>query len=127
MRVTDGWGSDVPDWPLDEEPPFDPFYDAAPPEHEPAPTSARGARAEPPPRPDIPREVAQTLDPEAALAAAAEVLHTVLGYDAFRGEQEEIIEHVVARRRRPGAHADRRRQVAVLPDPGAGPGRHRAS
>ncbi|KQY22412.1 ATP-dependent DNA helicase RecQ [Cellulomonas sp. Root485] len=43
----------------------------------------------------MPREVAQTLDPEAALAAAAEVLHTVWGYDAFRGEQAEIIDTVV--------------------------------
>nr|WP_235523314.1 DNA helicase RecQ [Cellulomonas sp. Root485] len=93
--MTDGWGSDVPDWPLDEEPPFDPFYDAAPPEHEPSAPPARGARSAPPPRPDIPREVAQTLDPEAALAAAAEVLHTVWGYDAFRGEQAEIIDTVV--------------------------------
>ncbi|WP_456823506.1 DNA helicase RecQ [Cellulomonas sp. P5_E12] len=82
--MTDGWGGDVPDWPLDEEPPFDPFYDAAPPEHEAVPS-----------RPDIPREVAQVLEPEAALAAAAEVLHTVWGYDAFRGEQAEIIDTVV--------------------------------
>ena len=35
------------------------------------------------------------LDPEAALAAAAEVLHSVFGYDAFRGEQAEIIDTVV--------------------------------
>lgn len=89
--MTDGWGGDVPDWPLDEEPPFDPFYDAAPPEHEPA----RRERSAPPPRPDIPREVAQVLEPEAALAAAAEVLHSVWGYDAFRGEQAEIIDTVV--------------------------------
>nr|WP_082573571.1 DNA helicase RecQ [Cellulomonas sp. Root137] len=95
MRVTDGWGGDVPDWPLDEEPPFDPFYDAAPPEHEPAAPPSRGGRAAPPPRPDIPREVAQVLEPEAALAAAAEVLRSVWGYDAFRGEQAEIIDTVV--------------------------------
>ncbi len=89
--MTDGWGGDVPDWPLDEEPPFDPSYDAAPPEHEPA----RGGRSAPPPRPDIPREVAQVLEPEAALAAAAEVLRSVWGYDTFRGEQAEIIDTVV--------------------------------
>jgi ATP-dependent DNA helicase RecQ len=93
--VTDGWGGDVPDWPVDEEPPFDPFYDAAPPEHDPVAAPTRGARPAPPPRPDIPREVAQVLDPEAALAAAAEVLHSVWGYDAFRGEQAEIIDTVV--------------------------------
>ncbi|WP_369817250.1 DNA helicase RecQ [Cellulomonas sp. Root137] len=93
--MTDGWGGDVPDWPLDEEPPFDPFYDAAPPEHEPAAPPSRGGRAAPPPRPDIPREVAQVLEPEAALAAAAEVLRSVWGYDAFRGEQAEIIDTVV--------------------------------
>ncbi len=85
--MTDGWGGDVPDWPLDEEPPFDPSYDAAPPEHDTVPVRAA--------RPDIPREVAQVLDPEAALAAAAEVLRGVWGYDAFRGEQAEIIDTVV--------------------------------
>ncbi len=52
-----------------------------------------------------------------------EVLHRVFGYDSFRTGQQEIIEHVVARRRRARAHADRRRQVAVLPDPGARPAR----
>lgn len=97
--MTDGWGGDVPDWPLDEEPPFDPAYDAAPPEHDDpraaSPGAARRDRPAPPPRPDIPREVAQVLDPEAALAAAAAVLHTVWGYDAFRGEQAEIIDTVV--------------------------------
>ncbi|KQY48151.1 ATP-dependent DNA helicase RecQ [Cellulomonas sp. Root137] len=35
------------------------------------------------------------LEPEAALAAAAEVLRSVWGYDAFRGEQAEIIDTVV--------------------------------
>ena len=77
--MTDGWGSDVPDWPLDEEPPFDPSYDAPPPEHDdPRALSATERRDRsgtpqraPAPRPDIPREVAQTLDPQAALAAAA--------------------------------------------------------
>ncbi len=93
--MTDGWGGDAPDWPLDDEPPFDPFYDAAPPEHEPSAPPVRGARPAPPPRPDIPREVAQVLEPEAALAAAADVLHDVWGYDAFRGEQAEIIDTVV--------------------------------
>ncbi|WP_372438148.1 DNA helicase RecQ [Cellulomonas fengjieae] len=86
-RVTDGWGGDEPDWPLDEEPPFDPTYDAAPPEHQTVPARA--------PRPDLPRDVTRELDPEAALAAAADVLHTVWGYDAFRGEQAEIIDTVV--------------------------------
>ncbi|MBO3102008.1 DNA helicase RecQ [Cellulomonas sp. zg-ZUI168] len=85
--MTDGWGGDEPDWPLDEEPPFDPTYDAAPPEHQTVPARA--------PRPDLPRDVTRELDPEAALAAAADVLHTVWGYDAFRGEQAEIIDTVV--------------------------------
>ncbi|GEK20310.1 DNA helicase RecQ [Cellulomonas xylanilytica] len=101
--MTDGWGGDVPDWPLDEEPPFDPFYDAPPPEQDDPralPAAERRDRSgiprrAPAARPDIPRQVAQTLDPEAALAAAAEVLHSVWGYDAFRGEQAEIIDTVV--------------------------------
>ncbi|MEZ0447104.1 DNA helicase RecQ [Cellulomonas sp. ICMP 17802] len=101
--MTDGWGGDAPDWPLDEEPPFDPFYDAPPPEQDDPralPAAERRDRSgtprrAPAPRPDIPREVAQVLDPEAALAAAAEVLRSVWGYDAFRGEQAEIIDTVV--------------------------------
>ena len=31
MRVTEAWDGGG-DWPLDDEPPFDPFYDAPPPE-----------------------------------------------------------------------------------------------
>ena len=57
--------------------------------------------------------------------APLDVLQRVFGYDAFRGDQQEIIDHVVRRRRRARAHADRRRQVAVLPDPGARPARRR--
>ena len=68
-------------------------------------------------------EVSETTT--ARLDEALQVLRRVFGYDSFRGEQAEIIEHVVGGRRRAGADADRRRQVAVLPDPGAGPSRHR--
>ena len=56
---------------------------------------------------------------------ALRTLHRVFGYEAFRGGQGEIIEHVVGGRRRPGADADRRRQVALLPDPRAGACRRR--
>lgn len=34
--------------------------------------------------------------PDASDSEALATLHRVFGYDAFRGEQEEIIEHVVA-------------------------------
>ena len=46
---------------------------------------------------------------------ALSVLNSVFGLPAFRGAQEEIVRHVTGRRQLPGADADRRRQVAVLP------------
>ena len=44
------------------------------------------------------------------------ILHSVFGYEHFRGPQEEVIGIAHGRRRRAGAHAHRRRQVAVFPD-----------
>ena len=79
------------DEPPFDEPPFDPFYDAAPPEDAPS----RRDRPAPPARPDIPRAVAEVLDPAAAVAAASAVLHDVWGYDDFRGEQAQIVETVI--------------------------------
>ena len=52
------------------------------------------ARASPAPRHPA-RRRAGPLDPRRRVAAAAEVLHDVWGYDAFRGEQAEIVETVV--------------------------------
>ena len=43
----------------------------------------------------------------------------------FRPDQREIVDHLVGRRRRLRAHADRRRQVALLPAPGHRAARHR--
>ena len=51
---------------------------------------------------------------------ASRILSEVFGYPQFRGEQREIIAHLIARRRCAGADAHRRRQVALLSDPGAG-------
>lgn len=104
--MTEAWDGGG-EWPLDDEPPFDPFYDAPPPDLEepyvpgPEPRGAGGSpsprrdRPAPPPRPDIPRAVAQVLSPEEAVAAAATVLHDVWGYDDFRGEQADIVETVI--------------------------------
>ena len=58
-------------------------------------------------------------------ATAGEALHTVFGYDTFRGEQAAIIDQLDRRRRRGRADADRRRQEPLLPDPLAGARRHR--
>ncbi|WP_081681035.1 DNA helicase RecQ [Cellulomonas sp. URHD0024] len=100
--MTDGW-TDGGDWLLDDEPPFDPFYDAPPPDDSSGPDGSRPPgsaapgrdRPAPPPRPDIPRAVAEVLSPDAAVAAAAAVLQDVWGYDDFRGEQAEIVATVI--------------------------------
>ena len=44
------------------------------------------------------------------------ILKEVFGFPAFREPQEAIIDRVMAGGRRPGRHADRERQVALLPD-----------
>ncbi len=56
---------------------------------------------------------------------ALDVLRRVWGYDAFRARPARGRRPRRRRRRRPGPHADRRRQVAVLPGPRAGPRGHR--
>jgi ATP-dependent DNA helicase RecQ len=73
------WSAEIP-WDPDIEAPPDP-YD------------------EPPPLPDD-RELsviaqAPVHATPARYASAAEALHTVFGYDTFRGDQEQIIQHVV--------------------------------
>ena len=55
------------------------------------------------------------------------VLAEVFGFDSFRGEQETIIESVSGWRRRAGADADRRWQVALLPAAGDRRGSARAT
>jgi ATP-dependent DNA helicase RecQ len=84
---TDGWVPDDRDAPpLDEEPPpadyGDPYAGASV-----APTGASVAPAGAPiaPRATPPR-----------FASAGEALKTVFGYDAFRGQQQQIIERVAA-------------------------------
>ena len=88
-------------WPAhDQEPPYDPEYDGAPadPAHEPpfhdgqepsqqpgrSPAGRRAASAEPQP-------ILETVRP-----SPLDVLKRVFGYDTFRGEQDEIINTVVA-------------------------------
>jgi ATP-dependent DNA helicase RecQ len=74
---------DVPfnDVPWDDEPPFDPFYDAPPPPD-------RGDVT--PVRADLPRRAA--IGPH---STAAETLEKVFGYSQFRGQQADIIQTVI--------------------------------
>ncbi|GAA3793546.1 DNA helicase RecQ [Cellulomonas soli] len=94
MRVSDGWDDG---WPLDDEPPFDPEYDAAPPDAADlawvATTSTDvRARTATRPAPSGPRAASEAYAGRTTL----DVLQEVWGYDAFRGEQAEIIDTVVA-------------------------------
>ena len=63
--------------PWDDEPPYDPFYDAPPP-------------------PDRPVYAAPTGVALGSHATPIEALTKVFGYDSFRGEQAAIIDQVVA-------------------------------
>jgi ATP-dependent DNA helicase RecQ len=84
--VTQAWDDE---WPLPEEPPYDP---AEEPPYEPAYSRAAAAAGDPAePRP-VPRPAHSTT----AGRPAVDVLREVWGYDAFRGEQAEIIDTVVA-------------------------------
>ncbi|WNB86661.1 DNA helicase RecQ [Cellulomonas sp. ATA003] len=77
----------------DDEPPYDPEYDSAPPDALDLlpPADAEAARRAPSSR--SPRTPAA--GPGTAATTPLEVLRTVFGYDAFRGEQAEIIDTVV--------------------------------
>ena len=85
-------GTVNPGWTvLDDEPPYDPEYDAVPPDlaaddhppadHHPAPSATRRTPAARP--------------AGAPAATPLDVLRTVFGYDSFRGDQAEIIATVV--------------------------------
>ena len=84
-----------------DEVPWDPNELPPPPDDEWAPpVDVEWASAGAAPRAATPREAAAVVAPRAVRAApprfetAAEALHTVFGYDAFRGEQAEIIAQV---------------------------------
>lgn len=83
-----GPGDWIPYEPPPEEPPYDPYADAPPPEDWGPP---RGGAPSGPPA-DPPRAAARA----SSYATAIEALKTVYGYDAFRGDQEQIVEHVIA-------------------------------
>ena len=107
VQLTDGPGEAF-DWGPPEEPPFDPEYDTAPPDawessagraRQAAPTStfdraretAAGAglpAQRPAPKPSVADDGARP-DP-------VDVLKSVWGYDAFRGDQAEIVDTVVS-------------------------------
>ena len=61
----------------------------------------------------------------ALIEHAQELLRSVYGYKNFRGRQEEVLAAALAGQGRAGAHAYRRRQVAVLPIAGHDPARRR--
>jgi ATP-dependent DNA helicase RecQ len=108
--VTQAWDDE---WPFPDEPPAEPPYDPAeepPYEPEPARRAARSSVASPARTADAPgdaRDAAAHGDPAVARPVArpahdtttgrspADVLREVWGYDAFRGEQAEIIDTVV--------------------------------
>ena len=69
---------DVP-WSLDEEPPYDPYYDA------PLPVDRASTVT-------VPRERKAALGPH---STAVETLDKVFGYSSFRGQQAEIIQTVI--------------------------------
>ncbi len=81
------WNAEIP-WdpdelpPLDDYEPFDPYADAPPPEYA-APSASAAPVAVLPSR------------ATAKFATAAEALHTVFGYDSFRGEQAAIIDQLI--------------------------------
>jgi ATP-dependent DNA helicase RecQ len=97
-RVTQAWDDE---WPLPDEPPYDPAeeppYDPGYPPHETGrgpgtrPTVGTGAAPTPTPAPVPARRHAPAED-----RSPLDVLREVWGYDAFRGEQAEIIDTVVA-------------------------------
>ena len=60
-----------------------------------------------------------------ATPTPVDVLHRVFGFDEFRGQQQAHRRPRRGGRRRARAHADRRRQVALLPDPRARARGHR--
>lgn len=81
------WNAEIP-WdpdelpPLDDYEPFDPYAEAPPPEYA-APSASAAPVAVLPSR------------ATAKFATAAEALHTVFGYDSFRGEQAAIIDQLI--------------------------------
>jgi ATP-dependent DNA helicase RecQ len=84
--VTQAWDDE---WPLPEEPPYDPADEPA---YEPAFSRAAAAAGDP----AEPRPVPRPAHSATSGRPAVEVLREVWGYDAFRGEQAEIIDTVVA-------------------------------
>jgi ATP-dependent DNA helicase RecQ len=88
------WNADIP-WdpeaeppPLDDEPPYDPYYDEGPAASTAAPRAAFPAQPvdSPPPADD-----SSVATPETAV----EALQRVFGYESFRGDQAAIIQNVI--------------------------------
>ena len=77
-------------WPADAEPPYDPAYDDAPPA---APDAEAGSWRAPRSRPVA---LATSSADDGPRPEPLEILRRVFGYDAFRDQQAEIIDTVVA-------------------------------
>jgi ATP-dependent DNA helicase RecQ len=91
-RVTQAWDDE---WPLPDEPPYDPAEEPPYDPGYPAP-DARGADARATPAQPSPAPVPARRHAPAEDRTPLEVLREVWGYDAFRGEQAQIIDTVVA-------------------------------
>ncbi|WP_406620454.1 DNA helicase RecQ [Pengzhenrongella sicca] len=90
-RVTDRWPA------LDDEPPYDPDYDGPPDVEDDAPPVAPRTQAAPSRAPRTSSaHIRRAPTSSAPTRTSLEVLAQVFGYDAFRGDQAEIIETVVA-------------------------------
>ncbi|WP_372458943.1 DNA helicase RecQ [Cellulomonas xiejunii] len=99
-------GAPAPDAPTWDAEPVEPWWDEAPPPSDDAPPPESWAEdpwaGAPPPtgrttarRPDAPRSTAAGV-PAPSHGTAADVLHRVWGYDAFRGDQAAVVDTVVA-------------------------------
>jgi ATP-dependent DNA helicase RecQ len=106
QETPSGWGSWAPsdpsaqggpgDWipyepPPEDAPPYDPYGDVPPPDEPwgPGPGDVRSPAGAPPAA--TPGGIRAS-----AYATAVEALKTVYGYDAFRGDQQAVVDHVIA-------------------------------
>lgn len=90
------WNAEIP-WDPDEVPPPEDYeyYDSGASFHDASPAVLKGRQDRPGAAPAAPLASVRPAAATAKYATAAEALHTVFGYDSFRGEQEQIIDQLV--------------------------------